>query len=758
MINYLEPDFKGSPARRTASWFSRDLNNAPLHVDVSIVTPYYNTEELFIETASCLFAQSLQNWEWIIVDDGSTDRSSLDRLSGVASQDGRIKVVSQLNAGPGAARNMGVRQSSGRFICLLDSDDMVEPGYLEKCVWFLESNPEFAFCNSYSVVFGEHEYLWRTGFERGSAHIQANSGPPISVIRRSAYDDCGGFDESIRFGHEDWDFWLAMANVGHWGYTIPEFLQWYRKRGDGRFEQIMRSGDVNDQFEKLIRRKYSGLEQRFPVPMRRQPQALEDILSEAEVLNPLAGNSRGRRIMLVIPWMVTGGADRVNLDLVEGLVARGHEVTICATLTADHLWESQFSRFTPDIFILPNILSLTDYPRFLAYLIESRKIDSVLISGSTIGYQLLPYLRTRAPNVAFVDMCHVEEPHWLNGGHPRFSVGYQEALDLNIVTTGHLANWMKARGADPRRIEVLYTGIRVINNIQRKKCRSTVRKELGIADDLPVIVFAGRLCEQKRPFLLAEILKALRDGGSSFRALIVGDGELREQLEVLLTEYKLQSDVQMLGSVNHERWLAVLAASDVLLMPSKYEGISVALLEAMGAGVVPVVAEVGGQNEIVTAEAGFLIPHGPDELARYQESLRQLLGSPVVRQNFSNKCLALAESKFSWSQMIERFEALLGEAHRLRCEQPRQIMGPGLSRELAVQALEYRRVGEAADWMWNNRSSPVDGGALSPTTSAEGRAVARFAIALSQTWLGRKIIRSKFLIAVAKNMLRKLNG
>ena len=248
MVNYLEPDFSDLPGRR-ALQKSYGISQKPIgSTDVSIVTPYYNTEEIFFETFVSLQAQSLQNWEWVIVDDGSTDQESVNRLSSVANQDPRIKVLRQANAGPGAARNTSFRNTTGRYLCLLDSDDMVEPTYLEKCVWFLDSNPEFAFCNSQSVVFGDQEYLWTTGFERGKAHLQANSGPPISVIRRTAYADCGGFDESIRFGHEDWDFWLAMAKAGHWGYTLPEFLQWYRKRGDGRFEQIMRAGDVNNQF------------------------------------------------------------------------------------------------------------------------------------------------------------------------------------------------------------------------------------------------------------------------------------------------------------------------------------------------------------------------------------------------------------------------------------------------------------------------------------------------------------------------------
>jgi glycosyltransferase involved in cell wall biosynthesis len=299
----------------------------------------------------------------------------------------------QENAGTAAARNTGFHHSKGRYICLLDHDDMLEPTYLEKCVWFLDSNPEFAFCNSYSVVFGEQEFLWTTGFERGKAFLQANSGPPISVIRHTAFEECGGFDASIRVLYEDWDFWLAMAKAGHWGYTIKEFLQWYRKLGSGRYEQILQSGYVNDEFAEAMKRKYAGIDKHYPAPTRRHSQPYETIEAHSLVCNPLVANSIGRRIMFIVAWMVAGGADRVNLDLIEGLTAKGHDVTICATLTADHRWEHQFSRFTPDIFVLPNILRVSDYPRFLAYLIQSRKIDTVVITGSTIGYHLLPYLK-----------------------------------------------------------------------------------------------------------------------------------------------------------------------------------------------------------------------------------------------------------------------------------------------------------------------------------------------------------------------------
>jgi len=748
MINRSNPNFSDAPGRRSVPRnYVRAKTSCP-HIDVTIVTPYYNTKEFFVETFLSVLAQSLQNWEWLIVDDGSPDQAAVDRLARFAATDERIKIVRQENAGTAAARNTGFHHSTGRYICLLDHDDELEPTYLEKCVWFLDSNPEFAFCNSYSVIFDEQEFLWTTGFERGKAFLQANSGPPISVVRRTAFKDCGGFDASIRVLYEDWDFWLAMAKTGYWGYTIKEYLQWYRKLGSGRYEQILQSGYKNDRFAKDMQTKYAGLYKRFPNPVRHHLQPYEAIETHALASNPLAKNPLGRRIMFIVPWMVTGGADRVNIDLIEGLTARGHDVTICATLLADHQWEHQFSRITPDIFVLPNILRESDYPRFLDYLIRSRQIDTVVIAGSTIGYQLLPYLRTVSPDVAFVDMCHVEEPHWMNGGHPRFGVGYQDLLDLNIVTTAHLGKWMHERGADEARIKVMHTGVRATVS-SLSDARALIRAELSIPADRPLLVFSGRLCAQKRPLLLAEILKAARDAGLIFQILVIGDGDQRVPFEALLRKYQLTAHVQMLGSVPHQRWLDILAASDILLMPSQYEGISISLLEAIATGVVPVVAQVGGHAEIVSSDVGVLIPHRNDEVQDYVDAIHRLISNPAELQQMSKQCQALASSKLSWEGMIEKFLALLDEAHQLRVAQPRYPISPSLGRELSTQALECMRLSDIANQPWSAK------GARAMFLDV-ARAIARFSTKFNKTRLGRVISRNRLVQSIGLAVLNRL--
>src|SRR5471030_1690605 len=153
MINSKQPDFFNTPATNSRPAFAYCLANADAVPIVSVITPYYNTDEIFLETVKSVLAQSCQNLQWIIVDDGSTDAAALERLHAVEASDARIKVILQKNAGPAAARNTAVKHSIGRYLCLLDSDDMLEPTFIEKCLWFLESNPQFGFCNSWSVHF-----------------------------------------------------------------------------------------------------------------------------------------------------------------------------------------------------------------------------------------------------------------------------------------------------------------------------------------------------------------------------------------------------------------------------------------------------------------------------------------------------------------------------------------------------------------------------------------------------------------------------
>ncbi|QXI20035.1 glycosyltransferase family 4 protein [Pseudomonas hamedanensis] len=571
------------------------------------------------------------------------------------------------------------------YIVLADAATEFDPTFIEKGIWCLESNPEFAFCNSFGTIKKEGLVEVRHNLSEGKYYLDNPHAKVRGVIARTpillqAFEDIALLPD----GREPTSLLARLADAGHWGFTIAESLQ---SCGTVSLPQ------GNDALPEMPLKP-------VPSPQRRYPSAYETLPEGVAFSNPLNCNPRGRRVMFLLPWMVEGGADRVNIDLIQGLVTGGADVTVCATLEADHRWQDRFAELTSDIFILPNFLSLSDFPRFLLYLIDSRRIDTVLVAGSTLGYQLLPYLRTAAPNTTFVDLCHTEEMHWLNGGHPRFGVGYQDALDMNVVSTRHLSEWMVQRNANASKIRVMYTGIKSHPVSLTKNQRAEMQRGFGLDEHALTIIFAGRMCNQKRPLKLAEILHALKQAGVRFNALIIGEGELRPAFESLISQFDLATEVHVVGAKPHDEWLSLLAISDVLLMPSEYEGISVALLESMAAGVVPVVADVGGQDELVGEETGYLIPHGEDEVGRYVDVLRALSLDAAMRERKAQECRQLIEAHYTAAATNRQWLEILDEAQANRAASAKPFLPSGLARELATTALENRRLTSYLDYLY----------------------------------------------------------
>ncbi len=166
--------------------------------------------------------------------------------------------------------------------------------------------------------------------------------------------------------------------------------------------------------------------------------------SERSIWNPV--KNTGRRLLLIAPLMTLGGADKVNLDLMDQLTARGWEFTMATTIDGPHDLYPEYEKRTTELFPLAHFLPVSYYPEFLRYLIASRQPDVVMVSNSEMGYRLLPYLRGMCPATPIVDLCHSAAEHWNNGGYPRFSVEYRQFLDLTLTASQHLRQWMIERG------------------------------------------------------------------------------------------------------------------------------------------------------------------------------------------------------------------------------------------------------------------------------------------------------------------------
>jgi cellulose synthase/poly-beta-1,6-N-acetylglucosamine synthase-like glycosyltransferase len=179
----------------------------PAPPPLSIITPVYNTREFSV--ADSILRGSWQHFEWIIVNDGSTDEQALAQLAPFRHHpDSRIRFVDlPTNVGLPAARNRGMSLARGDILLFADADDIFEPTYLEKCILFLHFHPHHAACGAWSFNFGVagREFAYDSpGFQRNGHTLMENHLMSMSLVRRSAVESVGGYDESLRQGLEDW--------------------------------------------------------------------------------------------------------------------------------------------------------------------------------------------------------------------------------------------------------------------------------------------------------------------------------------------------------------------------------------------------------------------------------------------------------------------------------------------------------------------------------------------------------------------------
>lgn len=196
------------------------------HPLVSIIIPTYNYAHLIGQTIECLLKQSYQNWEAIIVDDGSTDNTKVIVQAYLSEQ--RIIYNYQDNRGLPAARNTGVENSNGKYIQFLDADDLISPCKIEKQVMWMEKYPQIDICytNAYFFETKNPEKLyanWTKGSNSSISKLNGNGIQTIrtliknnimpvncALIRNSVFDKAGLQNEYLK-SLEDWEFWLRCA-------------------------------------------------------------------------------------------------------------------------------------------------------------------------------------------------------------------------------------------------------------------------------------------------------------------------------------------------------------------------------------------------------------------------------------------------------------------------------------------------------------------------------------------------------------------
>lgn len=199
---------------------------------VSVVIPCYNAMRFLPETVDSVLKQTHQDFEIIIVNDGSSD--NIEQWVN-ALKDERICLISQTNQGQSAARNVGITKACGEYIAFLDADDLWHPEKLAKQVGILETNADVGLVYSWVLLIDEEnkplKKLWTISAE-GNVWKKLIEGNMIAcgsvpMIRKACVDTVGLFGK-FSFGCEDWDFWLRIA-ARYPFRVVKETLVYYRE-------------------------------------------------------------------------------------------------------------------------------------------------------------------------------------------------------------------------------------------------------------------------------------------------------------------------------------------------------------------------------------------------------------------------------------------------------------------------------------------------------------------------------------------------
>jgi glycosyltransferase involved in cell wall biosynthesis len=218
---------------------------------ISVIMSVYNAEQYITEAIESILNQTFTNFEFIIIDDGSTDGTSAI-IKNIAKIDRRIKFVSRENKGLIFSLNECLCMASGQYIARMDADDISVKTRLQKQKEFLDAHPEIGVCGTWVEVFGEEIKVKKWKLPKDNSSLKAIllfSVPfahPSVMMRKDLIDK-----HHLRYNYrcknaEDYQFWLDFARYTSFA-NLPEFLLRYRYHQDS----VSRVADINNEQERF---------------------------------------------------------------------------------------------------------------------------------------------------------------------------------------------------------------------------------------------------------------------------------------------------------------------------------------------------------------------------------------------------------------------------------------------------------------------------------------------------------------------------
>ncbi len=575
---------------------------------ISIITPAWNSSDKIFQLANCILNQTYPYYEWLIIDDGSTNKESLRYFKEVEAMDERISVLHKQNEGLSKTRDYGVAHSSKNveIIVFIDDDDLLDPTYLETAYYSMCANPEASWCYSDIINFEGEQSVWNKFF---SSERMKHENLLVSqaMIRKEAFYDVSGFQIEGNGFYEDWIFWLKLLAKKRFPIHMGYYGFWYRRKQESGQLKLAHSNHKRNmeqiaQYAEDIKTVVSPIE--FP----RENYNWEGIRENIDSLVvPKFKQDKKNNILVMVPWMTLGGADKFNLDLFQRIDKSKFRITLISMQPTEYRWRQKFEEACDEVFDLSTFLDRRDFLSFVNYLIQSRNIDIIFNTNSQMGYAMLPYLHAKYPELPILDYIHMEEWYNRSGGYSRDSAAVGSVIDKTLFCNQNseriLVDYFKR---DPLSVGTVYIGVDVDKFNPSNYDQKSLKEKYQIPSDVMVVSYIARIDYQKRPFLFMEIVRKVVQAKTDILFVVAGDGPLLDKIKKYAKEYELEAFIKFLGKTEHPD--EIYAISDLTLNCSIKEGLALTSYESLSMGVPVVSSDVGGQRELINEDVGVIVP------------------------------------------------------------------------------------------------------------------------------------------------------
>lgn len=663
-----EFDFSKEPGIKLLNNRKYEEEKEPI---ISVIIPFYNDKKYIEQSINCILNQTFPYYEILIIDDGSKDEESLKKLEEVSKIDKRIRVFHKSNEGLAATRDYGATKSSKtcKYLMFIDSDDLLEPTFMECAYWTLETNKDAAWAYSDSVGFESYTYTWNKWFDSEKMK-KVNELLAIAMVRKSDFNRVNGYGLREKAVNEDWNFWLKLLGHDRYPVHMSFYGMWYRRKETGELKNASKN---QKRTLEIIEETASKITKRVNAIQYPKYDYNYDLLSDKiDIITPKCVDNNKINILMILPWMITGGADRFVLDLVSNLDKNKFEITILTTEPNKNVLRQQFEE-NATVYDLTSFLSQKYWLSFINYIIEKNNINLIFNTNSKFGYSILPYLKSRNPNIPIIDYIHMEEWYNRNGGYSRYSTMMTSVIDKTLTCNENSKKILKEYfGRNSEEIETVYIGVDEEKFNPSKFNKNELLEKYGLQNEKRYILsYICRISEQKRPILLLEIVKKLKEKRNDFLVLVVGNGNLLEKMKKKASEMEILENIKFLGNI--EKTEEIYALSDATINCSIKEGLALTSYESLSMGVPVISANVGGQKELITEDVGIVVTCMQDEKAIYSEDYDSneindyVIGIDNVLNNlekYKENCRNRILGKFTSKNMINKMTQIFENTYK----------------------------------------------------------------------------------------------